>query len=48
MIALFVLALILFIIWIIAVVTHFVVSVAIHVLLGAAIVLFIVFSPALF
>lgn len=42
MIGLFVLAVILFVIWIIAVVTHFVVSAAIHILLVVAIVLFIV------
>jgi hypothetical protein len=39
---LFVLAVILFVIWIIAIVTHFVLSAAIHLLLVAAIVLFII------
>ncbi len=40
--ALYVLAVVLFVIWIAAVVTHFVVSAAIHVLLGAALVLFVI------
>ncbi len=39
---LFTLAIILFVLWLIAVITHFVVSAAIHVVLAVAIVLFIV------
>lgn len=39
---LFTLAVILFVLWIIGLVTHFVVSAAIHILLVAAIVLFII------
>ncbi len=42
MAALFVLAIILFIIWIVALATHFIVSAAIHILLAAAIILFII------
>ena len=42
MVWLFVLAVILFMFWIVAVITHFVISAAIHVVLGIAILLFIV------
>ncbi len=42
MVALFVIAILLSILWIVALVTRFVVSAAIHILLIAAIVLFIV------
>lgn len=41
MYALFAVALILFVLWLIAVITHFVVSAAIHVVLAAAVVFFI-------
>ncbi len=42
MVALFVIAILLSILWIVALVTHFVVSAATHILLIAAIVLFII------
>jgi hypothetical protein len=42
MYGLFAVAVILFVLWLVAVVTHFIVSGAIHLMLGAAVLLFII------
>lgn len=42
MIGLFILAIILFVVWIVALATHFIVSAAIHILLVVAVILFVI------